>query len=199
MAGSDKEKHGKELITDAHFTFCGVHRAQSLKRPLINISARRDTTARSCLCEARRYILTLIHLQTADGFYFNIPNNSQHCDCHETYDKQAPPHVTFHASTESHIQQKGHGHTHSNSPSISSDNRICLWSRLTAEPRVLTLAQHDLQPRCVWWRWWNAAIVLDRSGCRTDQTQRCFLQHRARARRLQSHSSWHARGHLWSF
>ena len=41
--------------------------------------------------EGRRYILTLIHLQRADGFYFNIPKHSEHCGHCETDDKQPPP------------------------------------------------------------------------------------------------------------
>lgn len=150
------------------------------------------------------YILTLIHMQRKDGFYFNIPQHSGHCGHCETYSKQPPPSLFIPALShpDLDIQATRPPLPSLHPSSVSSDNSFCLWSACW----TITQSSNShrvwfaMQPQCVAMvKTPHCAAVCWTGRVSSQSNQRRFLRHCGRAHCLWSHSLLHARGDLWSF
>lgn len=187
-------------MTDAHYH----DKFRGIKRPPINISTCRGTTAHSCLCTG-----PMAHFDTGSftasermGFILmslttvSIVATLKHMTNNHPLDR------FLHANSESSWLRHPRIKTPPppTPPSTSSDNSICLWSAWCTSPQSSN--SHTtwcaIQPQCV-------AVVktlycnvrsseLDRPACPLTQFKRWQALWQ-----ISSNSLLHARGDLWSF
>lgn len=123
---------------------------RGIKRPDITIWICQAQRLTVVCAEGWGYILTLIHLQRADGLYFNILKHSEHCGHCETYSKQPPPSLCMPTLSHPDLDIQA-TRPPPPPPSLSSDNSICLSSAWWTSPQSSNShrARFGMQPQCV--------------------------------------------------
>lgn len=160
LARNDKTKKHAERATNRCAFNISCNTFRGIKGSRLTFKLVRAQQLPVVRAEGWRYILTLIHLQRADGFYFNIPKHSEHCGHCETDDKQPPPSLFM--PTLSHldldIQAKRARPTRPPSFPLTTVSAYDLPGRQAQSPQTVT----DLQGGLSVWQWWNPSIV---HGC----------------------------------